>query len=242
MAAPTIVRNAKASVNASDALTCNCSFGATPAVGNLSVVFAIAGRTDLADPGVMTCADNQGNTYTSQANASVASVEGRISVFTAPIDTASGTFTVTVTAPTNATRFAVFIIEVAGYNANEPLEKIGAIGTGSITGGATVYSHLNFTTCTNAEQLFLALMGTGHVYNRNFDPSGNWLQLDEYSLASGQPDGCLIYAAVTDADVTAYDPSWTMTAAGGTGAVVAGISVVAGEAAGGKPSFYYAQL
>lgn len=72
------------------------SFSSTPTVGNWVIAICTAGFGSYGTaPTGWTVTDNQGNTYTSRA---AATADGnRIGVFTAPITTASGTFTTTAT-------------------------------------------------------------------------------------------------------------------------------------------------
>lgn len=71
------------------------SFTSLPTVGSLAVVWASIVDADTTVP-TLTCADNQGNTYTAQAGGT-AQGRCRTYIFTAPIATSSGTFTVTIT-------------------------------------------------------------------------------------------------------------------------------------------------
>jgi len=240
MAAPSIVQNNKAS-QSTDQASCSVLFPSTPTVGNLAVVFAFASNASNLDMGTLTCADNAAtpNTYTDRGQILVTATNNRCVVFTAPIaDLVAGGSnpTITVTAPTLTGRWAVFIVEVSGHDTGTYIEKAGAAQSGSMTGGATVYSVLNFTATTAAEQLFLALGGTGHTASRSFAPdsANGWLQLDEYDVQTSVPDVCLIYQSVTSTGT--YDPGWTMNAAGSTAGGFAGVSIIgAAGGAGGVP-------
>ena len=77
--------------------TINVSFSSTPGTGGLCVVL-FGGIETGGDFAVSSVSDNQTNTYTQRvASPSAGTLDQEVYIYDAPIDTASGTFTVSVT-------------------------------------------------------------------------------------------------------------------------------------------------
>lgn len=122
-------------VNPAGAVAHQISFSTTPTVGRLCVALVSWGNgfnSFVTDLGV---SDNQGNTYTRRSGHDWQRLGTRI--YTAPIETASGTFTLTLTF-TGAPEWAVgdvcvSIVEVSGHDAASVIDQSGyATGTTEI--------------------------------------------------------------------------------------------------------------
>lgn len=103
------------------------SFASLPTVGDTCVVFAAVAKAGGGT--TLTCADNQGNTYTQTTTPELAS-NNRAYVFNGPIATSSGTFTVTITAALTGSNIAGFIAEWASLD-DGTLSDAGASATES---------------------------------------------------------------------------------------------------------------
>lgn len=119
----------------------------TPTVGNLLVVFVTYSST------VPTVSDNQGNTYTPQAAQANADVGG-IRVFTCPVNTSSGSFTLTFNSDTSSSGASVYELS----NANTATIIDGTPGTFSATGFGTGSFSISLGTAANAGSLALVGM------------------------------------------------------------------------------------
>lgn len=119
------------------ALSFDVSFDTTPTVGRLAVVLLSWANGFQAFVDDLIVTDNQGNTYTQRAGQGWGSIGTR--VYTAPIATASGTFTVTLefdTVEAWATGVvSVSIVEVSGHDAADLIDASGA-ATGNSTTSA----------------------------------------------------------------------------------------------------------
>lgn len=92
------------------------SLDTTPTTGRMALVLAIA----VADTNTnLTCTDNQGNTYTATGAVQTAAGGRLLRAWTAPINTASGTFTVTVDSTggsSNSSYYDVIVLEISGQS------------------------------------------------------------------------------------------------------------------------------
>lgn len=130
------------------------SFGSLPAVGNIVFVGVIGGRLSGVDDQSTFVTDNQGNGYTRvrQTPATSAGSPPRQSLWCTVVAVSSGTYTVNALFTSN-TFIGLFFLEYSGGTCN-PDQDSGAAGSTS------PYS-CGSTTTRNANDLLIALLGTG---------------------------------------------------------------------------------
>ncbi len=175
------------------------SFDDTPTVGNLAVICVMRANVTVASPSTM--ADNQGNTYTRQIEQWADGGNG-VELWTAPIATSSGTFTVTLTHAFIQQHCDVAVLEVSGANNASPIhqEATADKGFGATTG--TVDLPTITTPCL--------VLGVGTVAGGATNaPDTGWTLL--HSTAAGQGI-TVIYALAQDPGT--YDPQWTTNSPG----------------------------
>jgi hypothetical protein len=176
------------------------SFDTTPTVGNLCVVCLMRANSFTGYPAAVT--DNQGNTYTKQVESGADTAPG-IEIWTAPIVTASGTFTVTITHNTFIAQHCdVALLEVAGADLASPNHEDG-VGTKSF--GAT-------TGTVDLPDLTVPCLvigvGTKHG-GASSAPATGWTLIEETSAGQG------ITVIAKDApEPGAYDPTWDTNSTG----------------------------
>lgn len=133
------------------------SFNTLPTVGNYAVVLVSGVGTGGGTPVVLAISDNQGNTYTlanTRYQIDVAdTAELLAEMYTAPINTSSGTFTITLTTDGTA-NYTVTIVEVRGLGAEDQNGATGSTTnaqtslTLTAAGQTAVYNELVFTVIT----------------------------------------------------------------------------------------------
>jgi hypothetical protein len=176
------------------------SFDTTPTVGNLCVVCLMRANSFTGYPAAVT--DNQGNTYTKQVESGADTAPG-IEIWTAPIVTASGTFTVTITHNTFIAQHCdVALLEVAGADLASPNHEDG---TATKSFGAT-------TGTVDLPDLTVPclVIGVGtKTGGATSAPATGWTLIEETSAGQG------ITVIGKDApEPGAYDPTWDTNSTG----------------------------
>ena len=189
-------------------LSLGTSFSTTPDVGSLAVVLVqwVNGFTAFVTD--LNVADNQGNTYTRQAGQDWVGRGTR--VYTAPIDTASGTFTITATftgAPEWATgAMRITIVEVSGADVDDPVEDADA-NTGSSSSAA-----LSAALDISADTVVFAV--AGHQWDVTATLASGWT---EFQRSTGTGGYAHFYGDAGEDDPTVSwsgSSDWTLAAAG----------------------------
>jgi hypothetical protein len=225
MAAPAIVRQCGAQTAAQNGVS--ASFAALPSTGNLIVVCGGAYLTTNAGR-TFTLSDNQGNTYTRQAF-----LEGSgniaVAIWTAPVTTSAGTFTLTATnaGTLNVDEYqSIAALEISGHDTGTLLEVAAVTNSGSSTGPSA-----NLADTTN-DCLKIATCTAANVVNINSANNGFTLFDDAYTQNSSFQMNGAAYLSVTGANTV--DPSWTLS--GSSGWVAAALAIRG--AAGGGTTIY----
>jgi hypothetical protein len=176
------------------------SFDTTPTVGNLVVVCLMRANSFTGYP--CSIADNQGNTYTKQVESGADTAPG-IEMWTAPIVTAAGTFTVTITHNTFIAQHCdVALLEVAGADNAAPNHQDG-IGTKSF-GATTGTVDLPDVTVP------CLVIGVGtKVGGASSSPATGWTLIAETSAGQG-----ITVIAADAPDAGSYDPTWDTNSTG----------------------------
>lgn len=216
----------------------DCTFDTTPTAGRLLVVFVWSSG---GSPNIGVADNQSGNTYTQRDSDGYSAIWGK--TYTAPVVGASGTFTITATPAAGSRFLTVAAFEIANWDSAVTYEKVGS--TWVLNPPVTDYSPLGFTTCTDAEQLYLSgLCCQTAVGTRTISASTGWTLESQYTASDSLPIG-IISKSVTDANSVAYDPEFDLSS-GSIEALTLGISIPNGSdgSAGSstKPAFYYAQL
>lgn len=121
-----------------------CSFGSPPTVGN-TIVVGVSGNNSTGG-----CTDNQSNTYTKQFTD--AGALAKVEVFTAPVSTSSGTFTVTC-GTVGFTYYTMLATEFSGLN-NASIFDSSASGAENTT---SPFDCGTITTTNASDMLFSVL-------------------------------------------------------------------------------------
>ena len=213
-----------ANASGADVLSQAVSFSTTPTTGRLAVVLVRISNNFGAFVNSFGVSDNQGNTYTERAASSGYANSTR--VYTAPISTSSGTFTVAGTFDVGGNTWATSVIsiviaEVSGANNSDPVDEAGnATGTG--TSWSVALSTMSadttvFTIC-------------GNTWDATASASG-WT-----TLVAGTESGWGAFYRVGD-----YDPSGTWHVSDTWACAALGVNAAAGAVAAGLPvvQYYY---
>jgi hypothetical protein len=216
MAAPTLVQT-KVSTATSATTSGSVTFDSTPASGAFIVVFVYSSVNYSG----LSISDAGGNTYTLRQGDGYADMWGRI--YTAPATNNPGAITVNQ----SSGLLTIVACEVNGYLASGPIEKQDRVWD-TISSAKSPWSPLNFTTTTNAEQLFLGCIGL-NVTSGTVDwmPGTGWTSVSVNNTTTGQIGHALISKAVTSTGT--YDPEWTAATASSRNSLTAGLSIIAGS-------------
>lgn len=214
MAAPSIIQS-KATRLTSASTSLTATFDTTPAVGRLICVFG------YATGGLPTIADNQGNTYTQRASEGYAAVWGRL--WTAPANTSSGSFTLTLTPSSGSQILSLVVFEIANWNTS-PVFEFASFAWASISSSDSPYSPLNFGASSNPEQLYLAALGWNSGIVHTYVAASGWT---DQLLYTGTASMGVSVISKTVTSTGTYDPTFTLDA-GSTDSLVLGISLVGG--------------
>lgn len=187
----------------------DASFSTTPTTGRLVVVCAtiLSANQDL---GTISCSDNQSNTYTAQVTAAHTNRKKQV-FFTAPITTASGTFTVTVSvAGMEAwanTNIWFSITEIGGHNSSSIVDESG-YNSGDSTSPSVSLAAMSADTVVFAQclQSWAVSITEAAGWTEIYNPS----ELYESCYRTGD-----------------YDPSWTLGLANSWYAAGMGINAAA---------------
>jgi hypothetical protein len=176
------------------------SFTTTPDVGNLVVVAfrrwqATEGGTGLS------VYDNQGNTYTRQV--SIPAGFYGLEMWTAPITTSSGTFTVTVD-PADFEEHTIAIVEVSGVDLVTPNHQ-SAYGTKNY---GDTFGVLDLANLTTACIVIGAATRTGSIGFMDADTGAGWSSVEQVDDVDGT---WLSVIAKSASGAGSYDPTWTAT-------------------------------
>jgi hypothetical protein len=177
-----------------DETSSSYSFDTTPTVGNLAVVCVMRANSNPALPSTM--ADNQGNTYTKQVFSGTGLPAAICEIWTAPIVTASGTFTVTLTHLAIQQHCDVALLEVSGADNASPNHQSG-VGAKSFGATTATVDLLDLTV-----PCLVIGVSTRHGGATN-SPATGWTLIE--STAAGQGISVIGADAPTPG---AYDPTW----------------------------------
>lgn len=217
-----IEQSANGSGGGSNVFTMALNFSSTPSVGNLVVVCSRIVKVHQ-DPASYTASDNQGNTYTLKQSVGLNNgSRGKVCIFTAPIGTASGTFTVTFGTTGESWdegKLEGSISEVSGHNTSSTFDQQGS-GYGTTTPASVDTSDQQSTTMVFAAAI--------QEWDVSLTPSSGWTSIRGNNFFNS------CYRTGN------YDPSWTLGLSNDWGAVAVGIAV--GTSATGNPWYYYAQM
>jgi hypothetical protein len=217
-----IEQSSNGSGGGSNTFTMSLNFSSTPTVGNL-VVLCCDIRREHGDPESYSASDNQGNTYTLKQSVGLNNgTRGKVCIFTAPIATASGTFSVTFGTTGESWDEGVLqgsISEVSGHNASSPFDQQGS-GYGT-TSPATVDT-------ADQQSTTLIFAAARQEWLVSLTPATGWSSIRAENLFNS------CYRTGT------YEPSWTLGMGNDWGAVAVGIAV--GASASGNPWYYYAHM
>lgn len=173
------------------------SFDTLPTVGNKIIVGVAIWNTAI---GTGDITDNQGNTYTRDVTRSPGASKANVALFSAPVGTSAGTFTISwggASAPT------LFIFEYSGIAASSAFDQSNTHDdtTTAVSAGAV-------TTTTDGE-LYIALTSNdnGTDDGIKFDASGGpGKQIEDLNGSSSQ-NGCV---SAMVANQGTYTPAWTL--------------------------------
>jgi hypothetical protein len=221
MTAPSIVRQCGAQTGAQNGVS--ASFAALPSTGNLIVV---CGGAYLTSEGsrTFTLSDNQANTYTRQAFLEVAG-NVAVAIWTAPVTTSAGTFTLTATnaGTSNGDEYqSIAALEVSGHDTGTLLEAAAVTNSGTSTTPSA-----NLTDTTN-DCLKIATCTAANVVTLNSANNGFTLFTNAYTLNSSFQMNGAAHLSVTGANTV--DPSWTLS---GSSLWAAAALAIRGTAGGG---------
>ncbi len=201
MAISIVQRSTRAS-GAGPSLTRAGSFSSTPTVGNWVVVLFSTGSGEFGTaPSSISATDNQGNTYTQRAFCEGADTV--CAVLTAPITTASGTFTVTGTiAPSGAdTASGITLLEVTPLDGANLVDIL--IQLNDQTSYSTTFDVTTAATDT-ADELVIAMTcprGNGS-FNASPSPAvppSGYTTIDEVNSGNGAVYSCQRITTATGA-------------------------------------------
>jgi|SRR6266850_3281294 len=150
----------------------NYSFSVLPAVGN-TIIVTVFGWSNV-NPGY-SVSDNQGNTYTLNAFRNTGGF-GSATVFSAPVNTSAGTFTVTVTNNGSGASTVNFNAQEVGVLSSTPFDK-----SSSTTGSSTTPSTGTTATTTVASEILVGCQkndGNSGIWSANASgstPSSGWI-------------------------------------------------------------------
>jgi hypothetical protein len=170
------------------------SFTTLPTVGNLVVIF-VSRFSGTATP---TMTDNQGNTYTRRVGTSPGG--GCVDIWTAPVVTSAGTFTVTFT-PGVGEYMTMVLVEVEDADLASPVD----VSVETVTSAATTQTaNLADTTVKTAVLGALTIRPTGG----SATAGSGWTLLEDFGVNNTVTQG--ISVIYKDGTVPgAYDPTWT---------------------------------
>lgn len=199
--APAYVRNhtaTQAYIQTSYPLT----LGTLPAVGNLLVVCVSSYSFVTGD---VTVADNQGNVYTKRASVG-ANTYAAISIWTAPVTTSGGTFTVTITMPSTGASNEQFSSAIAIEVSGQAASFLDAYGASTGTGTAAAATAMGDLTVSN-DLVVGAMTRVGQ--SGTIAPNAGWTQIAEIDEANAATF-CLNAAYRAPGASGSYDPAWTL--------------------------------
>lgn len=206
------------------------SFGSTPTVGDIIIVYAQ--RVNNSSNGVPFITDNQGNPY-SVSNYFPTGGGSQTALYCATATVASGTFTVTAT-PLGADFITMFIRDYTGGSCN--LDQVSSANSGA----TSPYSCGSITTLNANDLLVTGILNNGGGTVTYTAPSG-------FGNLEQETNGSLFESgAVADEIVSStgtFTPTWSVTAnsqsycvlaafrqaSGGGGTTVVSGSFVAGD-------------
>lgn len=126
-----------------------CSFPSLPTVGNTVIVSAETYNTTI------TIADNQGNTYSTVGEIQSDDTHRHAYLFSAPVTTSSGTFTVTVTLAANS----FIVLHIYEWSGLDNASLIDQTSTGKSDSGTATVTSGSITTTQADELIFMAVGG-----------------------------------------------------------------------------------
>ena len=185
------------------------NFDTTPVVGNLVVACFFRWQATEGATG-LSVSDNHGNTYTRQVAIPPGSYG--LELWTAPIVSSSGTFTVTID-PADNEHHVIGLIEVTGANLAAPNHQ-SAYGEKDFTDTLTSVDLADLTT----ECLVIgAACATGFGTTFHPDTASGWTEL-EHTLG-GDGESVLEIIVKSAPSAGSYDPTWVVDA--GFGSMIA---------------------
>lgn len=174
----------------------------TPTVGNLLVVCVSSYSYATGD---VTVADNKGNSYTKQTSVG-ASTYAAISIWTAPVTTSGGTFTLTITMPNTGGSNEQFSSAVAAEVSGQSASFLDAYGASTSTSTAVAATAMGDLTASN-DLVIGAMTRVGQ--SGTVTPNANWTQIAEIDEANSATF-CLSAIYRVPGASGAYDPAWTL--------------------------------
>jgi len=208
----------KATVIGTGVTSLGVSFAATPTVGNHCVAFCDVHHTALSPPAI-SCSDNQSNSYSE----AVTNVQARVRAEfnTAPIATASGTFTVTIDSGGTSTNMDLGLAEVSGQDTTTPVEASNS-GIGSST------SPSSGAVAPAGNALYCAICVAQTVSQAITEEAAGW------TLHTENEGGAGVHSEIYQIGSGSKTANWTLATGGNWAAAIVALKEAA--AAGGHPT------
>lgn len=211
------VAQTKATAIAASVTSLAVSFDSTPSVGQHCVAFCGVRHTALGTPQI-DCNDNQSNTYTEDAN--ISQGRARSEFNTAPITTASGTFTVTIDSDVVTTNLVLGLLAAAGQDTTTPIEAVnsgGGSSTSPTSNGVTPAAnalYCAFAVCQTVSQTITEEGGVG------------------WTLLSESEGGQVVHSALYQIGSGSKTANWTLGTGGNWAATIVAVKELATGGAG----------